>query len=352
MDSVTKPPGMSTTLEGSLTDTFGDLVPLLTVFTPPEGCVNSWVYDTRTEGTVWKDRHYNTDYPFSCMPFHGQTTVYRPGVCPSGQEFKRIDVTVEGGVENPQTWYMGNCCSTGYKISFREGVSAYMECFSGLVPPVVATFTAPAFRDADTIATSTTTISSAVVATEEAVNIIWNESDLTYFPAPVAQSFRALMGLPRPRRRHPRGISADSSSVPTTNSLSGGAIAGISVGVVIFVALQALLCYLSCGRYRRKKKKKKEPHQQYAAQTLESPSSRSGGHGQSSWLRPWRKDEAWPGPHNTGEQNNGPGSRGTYEGGGWMAELQDTHVRRGELPGAAVESRAHQPAELEGGTGA
>ncbi|OTA55150.1 hypothetical protein K449DRAFT_180511 [Hypoxylon sp. EC38] len=113
--TTTKPPGTTTTVAGPLSDSFGGLVPLLTTFTPPDSCKNKWVYDVETEGTVWKDRHYNTEYPIACQPFYGQNSVYRPGICPSGQEFKSIDVTVESGgrgTSHAPSWYVGYCCST------------------------------------------------------------------------------------------------------------------------------------------------------------------------------------------------------------------------------------------------
>ncbi|KAI1377865.1 hypothetical protein F4677DRAFT_413747 [Hypoxylon crocopeplum] len=351
--SITRPRGTTTTVDEPLSDSLGQLVPLLTTFTPPASCINDWVYDTETEGTVWKDRSYNTLYPIDCQPFNGHNTVYRPGICPSGQEFSQLDVIVEtdGGTASSRvsSWYMGYCCSTGYRLSFRERFSEYPNCFSGLVPPVVATVRGAIATDTDT--TSTTTLGSALVAIEEPVSIVWVESDLTWFPDPVANSFRALMGLPplttTTSSTHsatglgpsmmsttmPTATSASSGPFPLTTSttspqdinqqitdvstersvLSGGAIAGICVGVVAFLALLGTICYLTCIRRRKKKADQQGP-----------------------------VDDGGP-----KEQNEN-----------WMPELQDTQMgsrsnpfyisqRHTELPGTTVAAHSYAPVELE-----
>ncbi|KAI1204221.1 uncharacterized protein F4807DRAFT_448415 [Annulohypoxylon truncatum] len=110
--TITLPPGTITTVSGPVTD-FDNLVPLLTTFTPTVACEEDWVYDIQTPGTVWKDRDYNTDYAEWCQPFNGANTFYRPGICPSGQEIKSLDVTVENdGGTLGASWYVALCCSS------------------------------------------------------------------------------------------------------------------------------------------------------------------------------------------------------------------------------------------------
>ncbi|KAI1102158.1 hypothetical protein F4804DRAFT_277947 [Jackrogersella minutella] len=111
--TTTQPPGTTVTIASPISGDFNDLVPLLTTFTPPRSCENSWVYSTEAKGTVWKDGDHNDDYGYSCLPFGGQN--YKPGICPSGQEFKSVDRTVEDpGDEGSYapTWWVGLCCSS------------------------------------------------------------------------------------------------------------------------------------------------------------------------------------------------------------------------------------------------
>ncbi|KAI2635752.1 hypothetical protein GGS26DRAFT_511430 [Hypomontagnella submonticulosa] len=336
--TVSRPPGITTTVEGPLSNSFSDFVPLLSTFTPPESCKDAWVYDVTTEGTVWKDRNYNTMYPLVCHPFNGHNTLYKPGICPNNQEFKLIDVTIESsnGPSPPPTWYMGRCCSTGYKLSYRDHFTEYPECFSGLVPPITATLRDPV--KTDTTVPEITTIDLALVAVEEPINIVWAESDLTLLPASVAQSFRALMGLPL-ETASPTSTSTvvtivtltpSSGSAPITNqsdanassSLSGGVIAGICVGTVAVLALVASALYLGCISRRRKKR----------AQTRES----AGASGTDS-----------------------PAKKNAAQGQVRMSELQDTQMgiranpfyvsqRHSELQGSMLAANSVAPVELEG----
>ncbi|KAI1413475.1 hypothetical protein F5Y13DRAFT_198777 [Hypoxylon sp. FL1857] len=383
--TTTKPPGTTTTVRGPLSD-YSGLVPLLTTFTPPDSCKNNWVYDVETEGTVWKDHHYNTNYPIDCQPFYGQNSVYRPGICPSGQEFKSLDVTVESGGDSSSqapSWYKGYCCSTttinlsifscsGYKLSYRERFSQYPECFSGLVPPVIATVTDERATDGDTAAPSTMTIGSALVGIEEPVQIVWAESDLTYFQAPVANSFRALMGLAPLATTTTTGSMASATSntlgfpvitsttspedpgdddevaSTSTNSLSGGAIAGVSIGAVVFLVLLISSFYLAFCRRRRKRRA------QQNSETFENTGSGDDApfkkRGQTGWWRSWKKKEVvFKGD---GDERRNGGNEA------WMPELQDTQMgsrvdpyylsqRHGELQGTTVGTHPHRPVELE-----
>ncbi|KAI1139248.1 hypothetical protein F5Y05DRAFT_412348 [Hypoxylon sp. FL0543] len=381
--TTTKPPGTTTTLKGPHSDNYGGLVPLLTTFTPPDSCENSWVYDVETEGTVWKDRQYNTDYPVDCQPFHGQNSVYRPGICPSGQDFASLDVTVESGGDSSSqapSWYVGYCCSTGYTLSFREHFYEHPECFSGLMPPIVATVTDELASDDEFSDPVTTTIGSALVAIEEPVQIVWCESDLTYFPAPVANSFRALMGLAPLTTTTGSMASATStlSSFPLSTStlsnfplststttpeysgqdgvdtsknastLSGGAIAGICVGAVVFLVLLVSGFCLACVRRRRKKLAQRDPGTLENAASCHAKKPDEGDH--TTWWRPWKKMTS---------ERVGLGISTNGENGIRMAELHDTQMgsranpiyvsqRHGELQGTTVAMDPHGPVELEG----
>ncbi|KAI2627685.1 hypothetical protein GGR54DRAFT_427730 [Hypoxylon sp. NC1633] len=330
-------PGVTTTLDGPLPDDYHG-VPLLTTFTAAESCLNNWIYDVSTSGTVWKDRVYNTDYPIDCLPFGGRNTIYKPGVCPSGQEFQQLDATIgtneASGTSTLATLFVGYCCSSGFKLSYRDHYTQYMNCFSGLLPPIYAT---PKTGTTPIDRSETVQLISPLVAVEEPVSIYWEESDLTYFPASVANSLRGIMGIPtatstssvsamtpapspgssgNPALSTPTAISEDSGRPATGAStnravLPPGAIAGICVGVVAFLVLLGTICYLTCVRRRRKRR----------AAVYNA----------------------------TGEiQGEGNGN------GNWMSELQDTQTgsrldpfyiaqRHSELPG-----NTQAPVELEG----
>ncbi|OTA80250.1 hypothetical protein M434DRAFT_38089 [Hypoxylon sp. CO27-5] len=374
--TTTKPPGATTTVAGPLSDSFGGLVPLLTTFTPPDSCKNNWVYDVETEGTVWKDRHYNTEYPIACQPFYGQNSVYRPGICPSGQEFKSIDVTVESGGSGSSrapSWYVGYCCSTGYKLSYRDHFTVYPECFSGLVPPVVATVTDETATDRDTFGPSTTTIGSALVAIEEPIQIVWDESDLTYFPVTVANSFRALMGLAPVATTTTTGsgsvgsatATATASNLPiststtspqasnqvgvntsnSASSLSGGAIAGICIGAVAFLVL-LVSSFFCLAFYRRRQKMRAQQDLAISENMGSNNNPQLNRRSHATWWTSWK------------EKKQGQDVRGNDEDEAWMPELQDTQMgsrvdpfypsqRHGELQGTTVGTHPHGPVELE-----
>ncbi|KAI2467362.1 hypothetical protein F4781DRAFT_314016 [Annulohypoxylon bovei var. microspora] len=364
--TATLPPGTTTTVPGPLSD-YDNLVPLLTTFTPGDGCANSWVYDVQTEGTVWKDRHYNTHYAEACQPFAGANTIYRPGVCPDGQEFKSLDVLVEsdkGGSSRGASWYVGLCCSTGYKLSYRERFSEYPECFSGLVPPVVATVKDETTTQNDMSTPPTTTVGSAVVGIEEPISIVWKEGDLTYFSASVANSLRALMGLaPLPTTttgsvsstpllgpastsptEKPGQNIADTATPPA--GLSGGAIAGICVGAVAFlIVLLASIFYLGCVRRRRKRRGQQGP--EALANTASNHDSQLKKRSGTSWLRPWRR-EALPPVKNAPGELHGQDTQEIDGRQARVAELQGAQMGgHAELQGAAVATSSHMPAELE-----
>ncbi|KAI1456316.1 hypothetical protein F4805DRAFT_234937 [Annulohypoxylon moriforme] len=360
-------PGTITTISYHNTY-FDNLVPLLTTFTPAASCETDWVYDIQTSGTVWKDRDYNADYALFCQPFNGANTVYRPGICPSGQEFKSFDITAESS--GPR-WYMGYCCSSAYKLSHRNGELAVLACASGLTAPIVATVTDETITN-EMATFPTTTIASNVVGIMEPINIVWNENDLTYFPESVANSFRRFMSLtPLPTLTNsgpsilppiPASTSAtddlgedDPYTETLSSALSGGAKAGIGIGIVAFVVLLVSIFYLGCIRRRRKMRYGRRP------ETMENTSSNKDSLLEKcdrvSWLFPWRG-------RRTLSIEKGPGElhgQDTQEIDGrqaGIAELQDTYMGgRGnpvshaqwhtELQGTTLVTQSHMLAELE-----
>ncbi|KAI1088601.1 hypothetical protein F5B19DRAFT_421284 [Rostrohypoxylon terebratum] len=369
--SVSIPPGTTTTVKGPVTD-YDDLVPLLTTFTPSPSCEDDWVYDTQTEGLVWKDRAYNEDYAEWCQPFFGANQFYRPGICPSGQEFKSLDVTVEDNSGTPgASWYFGLCCSSNYELSFSEGYTILPACFGGVVPPVTANVRDTTTTD-DESPPPLTTISSTVTGVMQAINIIWKEEDLTYFSAPVANSFRALMGL-SPLPTTTVSGSTGSAALPATqsasdgfdqdgdgtgmlsNSLSDGAKAGIGIGAIAFVALLVSIFYL--GFVRRRRRSKDRRGSGTIANTDSSEDDLPRRRSRLSWLLPWRGKRTMSVEKAPGELHG----QDTHEidgRPGYVAELQDTQMGgwkspvamaqwHTELQGSTLAAQSQTPAELE-----
>ncbi|KAI1081004.1 hypothetical protein F5B20DRAFT_579832 [Whalleya microplaca] len=355
MTSITIPAGATITVTDSEVDAGGP--PLLTVFTPPDRCKASLVYDAQTAGTVWKNTLYNHAYGSDCLPAGGQQTQFRPGICPESQDFAQLDVTVQINSGSTVPIYYGYCCTSGYKMSYREHFNAYEACFSGLIPPIVATVRDDTGHTGD-YTSSMTTLWTAAVIIEDPLLIIWNEDDLTQFSEPTAESFRAVMGLPplttttaSSTPASPSGISTSpalptspnsAQDSPTPARLSAGAIAGICIGVVAFLILQLTLGCLACARRR----KRKPDRNHLAPENASKRSSRL-----SSWLRP-----PWKQARGVSQEYQGVGA--------WEAELEDTQTRgpvhmldgverRGELQGSTVVAGGNEnepvelPAEVE-----
>ncbi|KAI1442868.1 hypothetical protein F5Y02DRAFT_395269 [Annulohypoxylon stygium] len=369
--SVSIPPGTTTTVKGPVTD-YDDLVPLLTTFTPSESCEDDWVYDTMTSGLVWKDRDYNEDYAEWCQPFFGANEFYRPGICPEGQEFKSLDVTVEDNSGTPgASWYVGMCCSSNYELSFSEGYTIHPACFAGVAPPVTANI-----RDATTTndepPPGLTTISSTVTGVMEPINIIWKEEDLTYFSAPVANSFRALMGL-TPLPTTTASGSTGEAALPATQSasdgvgqdgnaterlptsLSDGAKAGIGIGAVAFMALLVSIFYLGFIRRWRRQRDGRGSGTIVNSDSTEDDMPRRRS--RLSWLLPWREKRAMSIEKGPG-QLHGQDTQEIDGRPGGVAELQDTQMGgwnnpvsmaqwRTELQGSTLTAQSQTPAELE-----
>ncbi|KAI1322563.1 hypothetical protein F5Y16DRAFT_404346 [Xylariaceae sp. FL0255] len=335
------------------------LPPLLTIFNPPSYCVSQWYYDPATPGTVWSDNSHDLTW-YACQPFSATLGIYSPGICPSGQEFKEVTKVFQStGTVSTQTYYNGACCSSsftwttlyaGFTTSNKPLVSTITGCFSSFKPPLSA-LVARSNGDA-----FVTVLNSPVVAVGTHLEIFWHESDLSSFSAPLTASLRAAMGLPAYTTTFmSNGTASPGASQPTTTStsssgskasLSKGAIAGISTGVVIVFLVITTLGYLA---FSRRWKRRSPRSYQYAQAPPGSPGYLTK-FSRLSRIAKWKR-YVEPGVPDASqdvhpylpEMDQGDNIHKHFSGGAWRSELGGAHTHsRNRSDGTAV-------SELSGG---
>ncbi|CAJ2506461.1 Uu.00g005910.m01.CDS01 [Anthostomella pinea] len=136
--STTVKPAFTLTVP-QVTNDFNGIPPLLTVFTPLSYCSTQYYYDAHVSGTVWVDKAHDPGIS-SCRPFQNVLYIYKPGVCPSGQEFKLVNAIVEETTAtSSQTIYEGFCCSSDFRIYSDIRAAGSPSCIADLTAPVTAT---------------------------------------------------------------------------------------------------------------------------------------------------------------------------------------------------------------------
>ncbi|KAI1385736.1 uncharacterized protein F4822DRAFT_432590 [Hypoxylon trugodes] len=280
-------PGYVVTAKGPFSDSF-NYPALLTTYTPGTECSTEWVYDTSTPGSVYKGLgDVSSTYAKTCLPYRGTNNHFRPGLCPSGQKFKRMDMTVESmsdGMVTASRWYAAICCSSEYQLTYRD--ESHIECRTGLLPLITASVNG---ATGTTFTETGTYINTPAVGVEQPIFIFWNETDLTLFPDPIANSLRSIMYLPpiihstsvpstlstlttgtdgnSPQAQNPSPLPTTAAALqPSSTSpygdpnppenpspFSTGATIGIAVGLVAFFGLIVAGVYVLCARHRRKK---------------------------------------------------------------------------------------------------
>ncbi|KAI0017064.1 hypothetical protein F4780DRAFT_627916 [Xylariomycetidae sp. FL0641] len=332
---------------------------LLTPVTLPESCSTRWFYDPQTKGTVWSNQQKDP-YWTACQPY-SQNGVYTAGVCPSGQEFKEvIKWEADQGNHSTETFYQGNCCSTDFTWSKSS-------CYSKFDKSVTALFTT---KSKDDVVVKTTVIKSRPIAVGAYIMIYWHSSDLSSFPASLAASLRVGMDLPAyPTTNAPSSSSASpsmtssaspsmtaaSQDTPATSAkLAGGAIAGISIGVALFMIFTMTLGYLALVR-RWKKRASGEHHP--SQNVTPPPANRKPIFSRLRWLGRRREDTSPPAP-DMPEMEQGDNVYKHFSGGAWRTELHGGTHSRNPSDGSQPDSRfsyysgatavAIPPMELEG----
>jgi len=199
--------------------------PLTTSFTPPTSCFDGpW---TSASG-------YSTGFPVlfrennnACRPpGENGAIAYSPGMCPVGFE------TAKATASASETYAV--CCPSGYAA---DGDSL---CSS----------TGTAATTIDCIYTAgiinlcnSGTVPSGAVFFQNNIEVIYRQADLTLFPSGYQPGPVATGEIPR--------ITSIVTS-PTHHGPSKGAIAGIIVGLVVFIMMQVGILYYLCFVRRRR----------------------------------------------------------------------------------------------------
>lgn len=181
---------------------------------------------------------------------------------------------------------------------------------------------------------TTTIINSTVTAVGQDITVIWKEGDLSLFPEQFAASLRVGMGLaPFPSGSTqgssympPATSTATATAVPSEESesasrLSGGAIAGISLGVAaLFIALGILGYFAAARRWKGKLPVVGNP-----GESTPTMRPRGGRFSASEWIRRWR--ETVPHHPEVPEMETGENIYKHFSGGVWRSELHGSHSR-------------------------
>ncbi|KAI1322564.1 hypothetical protein F5Y16DRAFT_37665 [Xylariaceae sp. FL0255] len=309
--------------------------PLLTIFTPPDGCDSDWFYDPSTTGIVWSDSGHNYGWG-GCQPSN-IADVYSPGICPSGQELKVVTKILGQTVTTAPltTVYAGVCCSSSFTwsteiiIPLDSTLLEYDVCVASFTPPCTAFVATSNARPVQTV------IDSEVVALGNFISIEWEETDLSSFPASLAASLRAGMGLSAYSTSSTSTAKASSSSaLPSVTisseagvhvHLSQGAIAGISIGAATVFLVIVILGYLAFAR--RWGRPGAENQQDSRVSVLSS--GKQNRSNRSGWIAKWQKNvEAEANTPPIPEMEQGDNIYKHFSGGAWRSELggNQTHL--------------------------
>ncbi|ORY68293.1 uncharacterized protein BCR38DRAFT_406234 [Pseudomassariella vexata] len=335
--------------------------PLLTLFTPPGDCAHQWYYDPEIEGTVWSDSRHHSAWNI-CQPY-SVNAYYTPGICPSGQEFKRVINFVFPQGDVTDTFYEGYCCTSDFSmVEFTKGYPICVSTFkAGLTARLTATETVSGYARE-----SSTVLESVVTAVGAYVVIVWHQNDTTQFPESLQPTLRVAMGLaPFLSSSTTSTISQVTTSTPiftpthatTTFAAAGaaemshssrpgvspGVIAGICIGTVAVLVLLATLGFFALRRRWKTPESTMEPD-------LNSNTTGS----RLSWIKWWKKGtKNAKTPPNIPEMEASHSTYKHFSGGAWRGELQGAvHARnlsegsqhvggtwRNELPGHGGHSR-------------
>ncbi|KAH9904904.1 hypothetical protein F4778DRAFT_50028 [Xylariomycetidae sp. FL2044] len=303
-------------------DVLSNLATLLTEFTPSATCTDEFVYNSSYSGTVWSDWD-DAKWITDCWP--QSSSAFHPGVCPSGQEFKNVNVYVETFSSLTSSFYTGYCCNSNYEWDVIGS-----SCFSEISTTVVAYLT-PTTSGGPW--DQFTTLSPALVASAQPLTMYWYSTDLSLFDATIRSSLEAAMG--------PQASSTSTSTLawngdlPSDSgpALSKGAIAGISVGAAVVFLLLVGLGFLALRRRWTNTKDQettagKSWHHRFGkSKTPDVPPTENG----TNISDEYQAVPAWPAEL----QNDGP-QKAELQGGGVPMELPNDAVAHQKPPSGDV----------------
>jgi hypothetical protein len=256
---------------------------LTTVYTPLAYCVSRWMlpvsngsYGTTVFSTRPKSSERGADsFYMGCQRF--STVWYSPGVCPDGQTVAEItEIRTSVATQGAGTFWRASCCMSGMTL----GPEYSIGCISRFSTPLTAyyvvtngTSTAQSKSQTlvetrlvtpgviDDLTTATSVLTRGGIAIADPIVVGWEREDLTLFPTNYASSlaqrigvpFTASSAVPASTSRLPQQTNSSSpSSASKSPHLTGGQIAGISIGVILAVALVGVGFFLLYTRKRRK----------------------------------------------------------------------------------------------------
>lgn len=197
--------------------------PLTTIFTPPARCAHiEYSFSAAQSGTstFWRDASgpglgtQSACYPPGFAAVQTSSNLqYSPGVCPSGY------LPASSATAPSRSAMTSWCCRSGLKYAQDFG------CFTTITTPTVVRLNAE----------STTTMSTAFVAADWAIQVAWNSADLNLFTPASAPLIEA----------------SAAAANNTQANMTGQEIAGLGIGVPAAVAAIAVACYALWRRKRR-----------------------------------------------------------------------------------------------------
>ncbi|KAF2666583.1 hypothetical protein BT63DRAFT_311746 [Microthyrium microscopicum] len=265
------------------TSTYWSTQPLTTTFTPASDCFSawhaySWVQLSKTATdfpTFYLPNADRTD----CFPTRffdlGDLVQYSPGICPLGYHLASSTSSTTGSTGSVVTVTQGNCCPSGYLFgagscsSFIDGPSTALTQPGTTVPASTKAYQTTVVqyryvpRTTQTIAGSVTAGFAAQISTDvvlvtkgasigaNAIVIHWQSTD------------KIVLDWISSQNNPPKNASIISPSPnPSGHHLSSGALAGVIIGPLLFLALLVTAVFLVLRRrHKRRTAEISEYHQ-------------------------------------------------------------------------------------------
>ncbi|KAF2678425.1 hypothetical protein K458DRAFT_491244 [Lentithecium fluviatile CBS 122367] len=212
-------------------------LPLTTTFTGPAECSGTpWMYQG-VPTTWWKQGGDNVPSCFPpAFPFSNSRIIYSPGICPAGwsSACTRV-ITTDGRIQS-----VVSCCPRSFECASTKTPEHDWEDQFGCASPYSVNAAAWGISPSNDIVSSMYQLHVMVV-----------DATTTSTPSATPSPSTSTPGTTRtpPSSTTPTATPTTSSAppavTPNNDQLTKGAIAGISIGAVVGVALLALFAYIA-----------------------------------------------------------------------------------------------------------